>query len=274
MRRITCLLLVLAVAMVPACARQASARERIAQAPATTQQQGTARIATKLDMLGGAQDMSMTGEGAIEFESQRSTMTMDLGAVGAQTGMAKMEMRTDGRTIYMKLPNAQQLGLPTPWLKMDLDSMAGLQGLGQLSQMNNTDPTSSMEMLRGVADVEEIGSEDIRGAATTHYRATIDIDKAIEDAPADMKKQLQTQFEALGSEAIPADVWIDDEGRLRRQDISMDLSKAQGAAGGGQGPTEVKVSIEMYGFGTDVDVQPPPASEVTDFADIQGGAGG
>ena len=270
MGRITAVIVSLLLAVLPGCA-QASAQELIAQAPAATAESGSARTTFTMEMTGGAQDVTVSAEGVVDLEGQRTAMTLDMGEVGAQTGMGKMEMVSEGTVIYMKLDNAQQLGLPTPWLKMDLEKMDGMQGLGDLQQLNN-DPSKSMEMLRGVSeDVEEVGTEEIRGETTTHYRATMDLEKAAEQAP-EAEAMIRAQIKQLGTSTIPVDVWIDDQGRLRRQAFDMDLSNVEGADVEGA-PQSVRMEMELFDFGTEVEIQMPPADEVTDFAELQGMGG-
>lgn len=273
MRRLPALLTVALLVLAPACAK-ASPQERIVLAATKTQDAGTARMTMKMDMTGGPQDVSATAEGAIDFEAHAGAMTMDLGALGQQAGIGKIEMVTEGTTVYMKMPNHEQLGLPTPWLKMDMEKMTGLQGMESLQQMNN-DPSKQMEMLRGVSDdVEEVGTEELRGTSTTHYKATVDVDKALEQMPEEARASFKKTYEMMGTTSIPTEVWIDDDGLLRRQKFEVDLSKAKGAlAPGGQAPTNMAFDIEFYDFGAEVDVEPPPASEVTDFAELQGAGG-
>lgn len=268
MRRLIVLLAVLTVGLLPACAQQSSAQELVAASASKTQDAGSAKMMMTMTATGGPQEMKIDAEGAFDFESQRGSMTMDLGALGGQAGMGEIEMRTDGTTIYMRMP--EQMGLPTPWVKMDIDTMTGTQGLGQLSQFNNNDPTKTMDMLQGVSDdVEEVGTEDVRGTPTTHYKATIDLEKAIESASEDVKQALQQQLDTLGATTLPTEVWIDEDGLLRRQTFTIDMSQMEGA-GGGQAPGSMTVLMELYDFGAEVDVEPPPADQVTDMADLQG----
>ncbi len=272
MHRLSALLMVLVLALAPACA-QASAQERIAQAATKTSDSESARMSMTMDLKGGAQDVSITAEGAMEFATQKLSMTMNLGDMGAQVGMDEIDMLADGTTIYMKFPNHEQLQLPTPWVKMDLDAMAGMQGMESLSQLSNNNPANSMEMLRGVSEeVEEVGTEDVRGTFTTHYKATVDLDKALEQVPEENREVVEKLFDGMGVDTLPVDIWLDEEGLLRRQRMTLDLSKMGGATGGG-GPTESVVDLELYDFGADVDVAPPPADEVTDFAKLQGAGG-
>ena len=44
----------------------------------------------------------------------------------------------------------------------------------------------------------------MRGVATTHYRATMDLADALEQAPADQREQLEAAFEQLGDVGEPA----------------------------------------------------------------------
>lgn len=275
MRRLSAVVMVLALALAPACA-QASPQERIAQAAEKTSAAESARMAMSMNMTGGAQELTISAEGALEFPTQKMTMTMDLGDMGAQMGIESMEMISDGETLYMKFPNHEQLQLPTPWMKVNLAEAAGIPGMESLTQMNNNDPSKSMEVLRGVSDeVEEVGTEDVRGTSTTHYKTTIDIDKALEEVPEDSREDVEKMFDTFGAETIPMEIWLDEDGLLRRQKLTLDLTQVEGAAAAGpDAPTEMVMDFELYEFGAPVDVQPPPASEVTDFKDIQPGAGG
>ena len=271
MRRLSTVFIVLLLVLAPACAK-ASAQERIAQAATKTTEAGSARFAMTMSMQGGAQEVTVDAEGAMEFASQKVAMTMNLGELGAQAGMDTIEMLSEGQTIYMKFPNHEQLRLPTPWLKMDLGELTGVPGMESLSQLNSNDPSKTLEMLRGVSeDVEEIGTEDVRGTSTTHYKANMDLNKAIAEIPEEDREALEQQFEQLGTDTVPTEVWIDDEGLLRRQTSTVDLSKVKGAASGGAAPTEMVIEMELFDFGAEVDVDAPPKAEVTDFAELQGG---
>ena len=271
MTRGTAALAVLLLTLLTGCAQEASAQERIAQAPAATQEEQSAQMAMEMVMTGGQQDVTINAEGGVDFANQRSTMTIDMGEQVAEAGFGKMRTITDGTTVYIEMPNAEALGLPTAWLKMDLEAMSGMQGLGELQQMGN-DPAKQMEMLQGVSDdITEVGSEDVRGEPTTHYQATIDMQKALEQMPEDARPFVQQQIDSLGITEMPVEVWLDEAGRLRRQRFDLDMSKMAGSTPGA--PTQVSTTIEMFDFGAAVDAEPPPADEVTDFAEMQGAGG-
>jgi LppX_LprAFG lipoprotein len=270
MRRLTIATALAGAVLLAGCGPQASPQEVVASSAEATQEAGSANMSMEMRME-GAQPLTMTADGAFDFASGQGAMTMNLGALGEQMGMGEIEMRTDGTTMYMKMP--PQMGAPTPWVSTDLKNAAGVGGLGQLGQLNNNDPRGTMDMLRGVAEVEEVGREEVRGTEPTHYTAVVDLNKALEDAPEESKQALQQQLKMLGTSDLPIDVWIDDDGLLRRQDMTMDLSKAAAAGGApaGQGPAEMFMRMELFDFGTEVDVAPPPADQVTDMAKLQGG---
>ena len=267
MRRVPAAIFVVLMLALTGCAQKASAAERIAAAPEATTQAGTALMSLDVTSEGGAQPFSMTGEGAIDFAAQRAAMKMSLGGEAAQLG--DIEVRTDGSILYLKIPNAEQIGVDTPWLKMDLEQIEGTPAAQQFSQFNN-DPSDSMQVLRGVSDdVTEVGAEEVRGAPKTHYRATLNLNKALETAPAEAQDAIRQQVETLGVDTLPVDVWIDEEGRMRRQVVEVDLSKIEqpGPAPAPGAPTSLTTTYEMFDFGAQVDVAPPPADEVTDFAE-------
>lgn len=279
MRRLPTGFIVLLLLVLPACGEEAPARERITLAAATTQEAGTARIRFESAVTGGpGGGFTMTGEGAVDFAAQRGSMTFDLGEAAAQTGLAgKIETLFEGTVLYVRIPNAQQLGLPTPWLKVDLEKTEGLEGIAQLEQFRS-DPSDTLAYLEGVTDeITEVGPEDVRGEPTTHYTAVVDLERAIEQAPQKARATIRQQLELLGSPTLPVDVWIDDDGLLRRQSFTIDLTKAAASAEGpleGADGASVKTTMELYDFGAPVEVAPPPAGEVTDYADIGKGAGG
>ena len=184
-----------------------------------------------------------------------------------------MEIIQDGLVVYMKYPALPGMPATKPWIKMDLEKMGADAGLdmGGLMQGGTSDPSQMLEFLRGVADIDVVGDEEIRGASATHYKGTLDFDKIIEEAPAETRKVLEASIdqmsEMVGSPTIPVDVWIDDEGRVVRMKESFELS--EGEADG----TTMNMTIDFFDFGTPVEIEIPPASQISDFQDVMGQMG-
>jgi hypothetical protein len=152
------------------------------------------------------------------------------------------------------------LGVPTPWASVDLGRMGGLTGtdLAQLGSSN--EPTSGLELLTGAEDVEQVGHDEVGGAATTHYRATVDLRKAVEEAGAVTDRAQFEQFaELLGDGRVDVDVWLDAEDRVRRMRYEQPMP--------GDDAPSATVTVELSDFGTKEQVEVPAPADVTDVTD-------
>lgn len=251
----------------------------ITAAPLKTTETKTAKLAIDVKMTGtqAGKDLAFTGDGAADFTHNKVQMNLDMSALGFP-GLDKAEMLLDGTTIYMKVAAlSQQLG-GKPWLKIDLEAAAKQAGvdLGSLSQLQQADPSQALDQLRGVTgEVTKVGEEKVRGEDTTHYRATVDLNKAKAKLPADQQANFQKLIDATGMTTYPVDVWIDGDGRARRQRFAIDLSKATppSTAPGTPKPTgTVTTTLELFDFGTDVSVNAPSPDQVTDLSSLLGQA--
>jgi hypothetical protein len=235
---------------------------RIARAGDELAKAGSAKFRGTTTADGGSEDSRVTFDGAFNFGDRAGRYSVDVAALGLQ-GSGKVRARLVGGVLYLSLDalGAGRSG-STPqlegkkWLKLD----PAFFGEGQIGQ---SDPNGSLDALRGAAsDVERVGSENVRGTRTTHYRVTLDVEQAVANAPEDQREQVRGSVTALGSEPIPADVWVDGKGRLRkmRLRVSGSLTGATGTLG-----------FEYFDLGARVSVKEPPAGEVVDFLEVLGG---
>jgi len=107
----------------------------------------------------------------------------------------------------------------------------------------------------------------LRGAPTTHYKMTIDLNKAVANAPESARAGLQEIFNMYSSKTLPADVWIDSDGRLRKMQYTATVT-TQGHT------TTANTAYELYDFGTPVNATPPPANQVSDLQTLLKQSGG
>lgn len=246
----------------------------MAEATASTVEAGTANFSIAQTITGGpAGDQTVDSEGALDFEGGRGRVVVSLSDVGLEGG-GEIETVFEGETIYLRLP--ESAGTPTPWVRLVLSDLEGLPGLEQLQDFSS-DPSQTLGFLQGVdGEIEEVGEEDVRGAATTHYRFTVDLEQAAEEAQEEDRAYLEQQIETLGVSEVPTEIWLDTEGRIARQSYVVDLSESAlpaAAAEGEQLTGEVATTIEYYDFGAEVDIVTPTDDEITDFADLLEGAG-
>ena len=241
-----------------------SAQQAVLEAGAKTQAEQSARISFSGTITGGGADGTISGEG--EFSGRQGRMTMDMSGLAGGQIAGEMEMIFDELLIYMKFPSEIMQGIPggKEWIKVDL-AMMGEQDafdLQQIMQLSGTDPSQSLDLLRAAGtDFREVGEEDVRGVATTHYEGTVDLEKVAEQVPEEARESYRRLMELSGQTEIPMEVWIDEDGLTRRVRYEQTL---------GDGTT-MDLTQEYFDFGVEVDVEPPPDEDVLDIADLVGG---
>ena len=252
----------------------ASPNEAVAAAATKTSDAGSSRVSFTIEMTDvGSQPVRMTGDGLFDSKTREGRMTMDLSQLGQAAGaqLGKAQVVFQDFTLYMKFPFLRQLQPNLkPWLKFDLQALGKQQGfdLGQLSQLNQGDPTQALAYLRGASsDTKKVGEEDVRGTQTTHYHMTVDLKKVAANAPPEQRKQVQASIDEIvsktGVRQVPTDVWIDDDGLVRRIRIAYKDFQFTGSQKG-----DMTMTQELYDFGVEVNVSPPPADQVSDISDI------
>jgi hypothetical protein len=148
--------------------------------------------------------------------------------------------------MYMK---SADLGTGDKWLKIDLsdpDSLFGMLGKA-------TDPAVMLKAMEEPKKLELVGSEEVDGVVTNHYRITLDPAQYLDamDFPAAMTDMLPQE--------LVTEMWVDADDRPRQFEQTMEVP----AMGGGK-PTTSTTRGTYSDFGTDVEIQAPPASEVTE----------
>jgi hypothetical protein len=216
-------------------------------------------------------DTSFTMDGAVDFAANRGRFSLDLGASTAGLVAGKAEVLFDGSTIYFRFPPqiTSQLDGGQTWLKLDLAAFGDEVGvdLESLASVQSSDPTTVLQYLRGSGEVTEVGREQVRGVDTTRYRATLDLTKAREHVREEARQAYDQATAQLGVDTLPADVWVDEEGRLRKLTFAVDLSKVQ-TPSDVQASGTYRMTMELYDFGTDVELQLPPPERVGDLAEL------
>lgn len=218
-------------------------------AAASTEEAGSSRFELTSTTTVQGQVVEFTGSGLFDPATGEGSATFELPG-----GMGAMEQVFIGDELFLSVP-----GQPG-FYRLSVDDLVGTD------LQNAARPTGSLDVLEGVSDdVEEVGSAEVRGDATTHYRGTLDARKALEQVGGSLRDTAEQGFEATGVETLPFEAWIDDEGRLRRFTLTMDVPASD--ATGGQPVTSV-TEIELYDFGVEVDVEAPPADQVQDGAPL------
>lgn len=268
-------LLVIAALVAAACGSPPSAGgdsaiDLIAAAGSNTNDVGTAKVEMDMAIDAGGQSLSMTASGAMDLDTKLARMTVRMSSADARfPDLGDIEMVMDGFKVYTKYPPeiARSLTGDKPWALIDAEEMSKAQGvdLGALAQTSGSDPTQVLQYLNGVSgDVETVGEEEVRGVATTHYRATIDLSKVADQAPEDVREAVRLSIKAmeeqLGKSKLPIEVWIGEDRLVHRMVMSQ-------TGEGPEGPFSMDVTMELYDFGEPVEVVIPPSSQVADITE-------
>ena len=239
----------------------------------------TATMATEMPELAGGGVMEGEGRGAFDYSSKRGYFNVSMRI--PQFGTMTMKSITDFPHLYMNMTDMlEAFGIPRPpemkpWIRANFLTIGEQIGvdMGALMQFGQSDMSSYALYTKGVVDVEELSEELVRGESATHYEATLDFEKLMEeDIPEDVSSSFEVLVDLMGTSRIPFEVWLDDQDRMVRQ--RMEIPMPAGATG-----ETVQTTMDMtyYGFGSKVDVDLPPKSQTMGFEELlelTPGAGG
>jgi hypothetical protein len=147
------------------------------------------------------------------------------------------------------------------YLYSDLSQLAGGSGAFLSDQLQNNNPSRSVQYIMASPDVHKVGTEDVRGVQATHYAGTLNVDDVTEQTSTDLSaeelSQLQETLKSAGVTTEKIDMWVSSD--------SLPV-KAVSSAHAATGDTE---STTYYSdFGVKVDVAAPPADDFVDFTEM------
>jgi hypothetical protein len=230
----------------------------------------------EFEMAVEAQGMELSGSGESDVvlgDPPQQHMTFRYDSFPGMPEGLEMEMILDGSTMYMRMPGLRGASaFPTPWISMDLDAVVpGMEDFTSFAEGQN-DPSNAFGYLQGVRDAEVVGTETVHGFETTHYRGTLDLAEALKQLPRDMRADFGRETaelrRELGSLTMPFDVWLDDDGLVRRMKLTIEAAGARGFT--------MSMTVDITEYGNDVTLPIPPEEKVTDLTEMldQGGFGG
>ncbi len=241
---------------------------------------------------GSAKPFAFSGEGAFDAASKRSSLSLDLssfaellagffGAFGAprsadtpdfsDPSLWQIDAVLDGTVVYMRFGAvSEQLPEGKSWVRSDAKEAAkgNAFDFDQIEQFTNNDPRKLVEILRAASgDIETVGTEELRGVTTTHYRATVDLAEYKQLVPRAEREELQSILDQAVEEStvedLPVDVWLDEQGLVRK--VTMSVTAAQA---GSMEPVTGAITFELYDYGEDVEIELPSDDDVVDASAI------
>jgi hypothetical protein len=185
-------------------------------------------------------ELSMTGEGTFSADATRGRMTFEM---DADENQGSFEAIADGRYTYLK---SDQLPLP-----------AGKEWLKTTDAPSSTlSPREFVDFLRGSGEVDNEGTEEIRGEQTTHYRGSVNLRELAEASRSELLRRLN-QAPDVDALDTTIDIWVREDGLPSR--LALEVRPPQDEASG-----SVKVTTDILEYDVEVDAEPPPASKVVE----------
>jgi hypothetical protein len=181
----------------------------------------------------GGRGGPFTGEG--ELAGHRARLELHFSDAAGGLFPADVEVVYADGALYMRLTGLAGLlpGLVSGGRDwLRVDLAADSDVLDEYLDLGGGDPTRLLETLEAAGAFAEVGSERVRGVETTRYRGSV--------------------------ASTRVDVWVGADQLVRRVTVRD-----------GDGPN---VELELFDFGSDVDVEPPQAEEVAELGEVlQGG---
>ena len=243
-------------------------------------------------------------------DGDRYHYEMDMGTVVEQTAEAmgeslpseldgldmELEMAGDAEILYLRAPMFAQIGgggaAPGPagdlaaigdgWGFVDLAGLGDQVPADLASAMGGQgiDPQVVVAMVQEADDVTDLGDGEVRGVQVRGLSAEVTMAEMLEASGQDPVAFAELNggvddgaAEALYDLTTPIDVWIDDDGYLRRMEFgySMDeIVEAMGEdpadlTGAGLGDLDFAYALDMFDYGAELDFEAPDdAVDITD----------
>ncbi|MEZ5133680.1 MAG: hypothetical protein R2699_01110 [Acidimicrobiales bacterium] len=293
----------------------------LAEAATRTSDAGTGRVEVTMRLTAGLSDVGpgaveLTGSGAFDTQAQRSSMALAMDGVLGMLGNGEgdgedggagvaFETVTDGAVVYVRSPaSGVVIDGGDRWVRLDPDELAAeadargadpsiVEDLDQLAApMPVLDPAALLDWLTAAgAEVTVVGAERVNGVDTTHQRATLELGDLAQRLDPEARTELERSTANLSGSAgalldtpLPVDVYVDDEGLVRRVVLTLGFGDeattgAPGSAGSGGagigggiddlfGDLSMTITVDYLDLGEPVDIVVPDRADTVGVGDL------
>ncbi len=227
----------------------------LAQAAVATIDQRTSIAECKASLTVPGRRYPLAYSGTFDFFLNRAQETYDftqLSILFHGRIRPSVAVFRDGAMIYVK--RARPIGGKL-WVEANDALLFPFPNAGELFAYT-TSPTGLLRSIRTSGEVKGLGKDLLAdGTNATHYRGVIDLRKVADQAPPEMRADLQNDVNGFiaagGQPSWPADAWVDDDGLIRQTALAFRLNGSTMSA-----------LCEMSHFGIDFNATEPPPNEV------------
>jgi hypothetical protein len=219
--------------------------------------------------------ISVSARAVVDPRDHAASMTMaidasQLGQADQALGGGKLQlgMVLVGQDMYVKFPPAMLSALPAlggkPWVEISVASAAHVSGLSSLGDNPAmSDPQAVLQELQSVANgVIDEGHQQVDGVLTTHYAATVSLDRLFGNLSSADKAVLQ---QLTQGQDVPIDVWIDANHLVRRVVMTLTMGVPNGPS------MQETATADITDYGPQPRPTPPPADQVTSASGLLAG---
>jgi hypothetical protein len=210
----------------------------LARATERTTADGSARFTLDVAASLGGAAIQTQSRGSVSFRERRAHVFKLVPGIPYP-----QEEIVDGPVIYRNSNVAGALSDPTlkPWTKVDTRRLPAAQQLAELDHVR-----ALAYLPAGAQSPQRIGTT----GTLTHFRGQVDSDRVLARVPEQQRAVIGAVLKAdYDGDRFPADFWLDGKSRLRR--VRVAYTTPQGS--------RFELVGTFSGFGSPVDVRPPPA---------------
>ncbi|MFF1567155.1 hypothetical protein ACFVY1_27160 [Streptomyces sp. NPDC058293] len=224
--------------------------------------EGSSKARTSMEMASGGTRVTIRGEGVYDYRARvgRLKVVLPQDPSGAEEHRPITELLAPG-ALYMKNRGA---GVPADkWVRVDTATMSD----GNLVTGGATDPLAAAELLRGARKVTYVGESELAGTEVRHYRGTIDMAAAARAASPASRPSLAAAAKGFAKDQVPFDVYLDDEGRIRKvrhrfSFVNTKVTAAVKGKGGKREVVDVASTTLLDGFGISANIELPDTKDI------------
>ena len=247
----------LAVAFVSPSGDDVSAEELVTAASAVDQEGSVAFESTSSYLFGGGQGAG----GAVASGRANDDRSAEVSIRFEGLPLPDYAFVTDGNLVFAEVPKENRFRVDGKrWAAAPLGD-EGFTLFGAVGDVTNPVPPLERFLSGAHGKVTTVGPATVRGVDTTQYRVKVDPVPVLEGAlaqqrvPGGAPAGLDDLTGELDIEVAPVDVWLDDEGRLRRMEIRIDV-RAAGRSG------RLQLRHDVFDYGAPVAITLPASNDV------------
>jgi hypothetical protein len=244
-------------------------------AAARTIAAGSARVEVTL-----AEDTAgtgMSGSGLVDWAS--GDATLNVGRTGAAAARDdRFALVVDGGTDYVTGSSGRGGGgvpgtsAARPWLRgapLAVATAAHTRITPLDTLLMRPGAAMDVAFLRGTVDALPYGGQEVQGVNAFRYSVHIDLSVAEAASPASERPALEAAASAIGPVLWPADVWIDEQGRVLRVELAEDPELHTTTTRGNlfitdDGNPLALTDLVFSDFGVPAKISPPSADQVVE----------